>query len=157
VNVTRVLHAGIVVKDLSKALAFYAETFGCRDYRFAKFKKSGYELDLAFVPIGDLQLELVQPIEGPWVRRMQRKGEGFTELCLEVKNLADFYDKMKSRGVTLVDQDELPLTDKKFEQSVDGNMRFAYLPTRTAFGSWIEVMEPYSLEKIGKACRVESK
>jgi len=150
----KILHAGIVVKDLQKALRFYAETFDCRDYRFSKFKQPGFELDIALILMGDMQLELMQPIEGPWVRRMQKKGEGFTELCFEVKNIEDFYDKMKKRGVTLVDQDENPLKVRKFEGGE--GMRFAYLPTDAAFGSWVELMEPYTLDAFGKQYRIDS-
>ena len=148
-HMPRISHVGIVVKDMQKALDFYADVFGCRDYRIKRVERPGYKANVAFIPVGDMQIELIQPIEGPWVRRLQRKGEGFTELCFEVENMEEFYDKMKARRVTLVDEDELPMTNRKFDRSKEG-IRFAYLPTEAAFGSWIEVMEPYSVDTIGK-------
>ena len=104
---------GIVVNDLEQAIAYYANTLG-----FGPFTRSGVDFNLvfdfieyrgerveteflmAFAALGNLELELIQPVSGPSHYRecLARSVEGLHHLCFDVDNLNERLERCRAMG-----------------------------------------------------------
>jgi methylmalonyl-CoA/ethylmalonyl-CoA epimerase len=65
---------------------------------------------IAFLPIGESKIELVQPTDDTTgvARFLANKGEGFHHVCFEVPDLAATLDRLAADGVQLIDQTPRP-------------------------------------------------
>jgi methylmalonyl-CoA/ethylmalonyl-CoA epimerase len=134
-------HVGIVVKDIGKVAKFYKEALGCKAGKIYQVDVPGYKLKYALLPIGEDYVELLEPETGPWIKRLEERGEGsLWELCFEVDDIEAFYDKMKKRGIILTDRFDQPLIEKKYVEVPTGS-RFAYMPRDKTYGTWVEILE----------------
>ena len=133
-------HVGIVVKDINKTLSFFQEVFGTAEERAFSVARPGYKIKYALTKIEDNYIEFIEPEEGPWVGRLKERGEGsIWELCFEVNNIEEFYDKLVKRNIMPVDRFDKPMTEK-YSTSPSGN-KFFYLPRDKTYGIWIEILE----------------
>lgn len=96
----RIDHVGIVVKDLDAATETYARHFG-----FAVDPSKGGEVAAlgirnAFMPIGESDLEFIQPItsEGPVAQFAAERGEGTFMLSIEVDDVEKAVEHLRSLG-----------------------------------------------------------
>jgi len=140
-------HVGIVVSNLEKAMKFYSEMFGWKVPDEPPYNKileidvPGERTRYALLKANEnTYVELLQPIEGPWLRRLKERGEGaMWELCIEVEDMQKFLKEIEKRGVKPLDRFDQP-TDKKYELAPSG-AKFLYLPPEKCFGTWIEILE----------------
>ena len=99
----RVDHVGIAVKNLDEAVKFY-ESLG--------FKASGYEVvaeqkvKVAFLPCGDSELELLESTdpEGPIAKFIEKNGPGIQHIAIRVDDIDKALEELKEKGVRLIDQ-----------------------------------------------------
>ena len=99
----RVDHIGIAVKNLDEAVKFY-ESLG--------FKATGYEVvaeqkvKVAFLPCGDSELELLESTEpdGPIARFIEKNGPGIQHIAIRVDNIDKALEELKAKEVRLIDQ-----------------------------------------------------
>ena len=99
----RVDHIGIAVKNLEDAVKFY-ESLG--------FKATGYEtveeqkVKVAFLPCGDSELELLESTEpdGPIARFIEKNGPGIQHIAIRVDDIDKALEELKEKGVRLIDQ-----------------------------------------------------
>ncbi len=142
--IIKIDHIGIVVESLSKEIIdFYTKVFGCEQPRFFKLKNPNEEIDYCHMRIIDNYIELLAPKKGPFVDFLKEKGQGMmVELCFEVDDIKEFYDRMKTKGITLVDSEGNPLPEEKPYAMVPGDdNKYAYLPRDRSFGTIIEIIE----------------
>ena len=89
---------GIVVRDMDKALKNYSEIFGIEfpkvfipEYfnRTYKGKPADFKYKVALGMMGDLQVELIEPMQGETAYRefLEKWGEGIHHLGFDVKNM----------------------------------------------------------------------
>jgi catechol 2,3-dioxygenase-like lactoylglutathione lyase family enzyme len=143
-------HVGIVVKDLDKSIDFYVNNLGAtvgKIYEFsdveAFFDKEepGHSFRYTFLMYENGYLELLQPKRGPFLDILKERGDGaVAEVCLEVSDMAAFYDEMKKKGILLTDMHWRPFKGKKYIGSPSGN-KFGYLPLEATGGTLIELLE----------------
>jgi methylmalonyl-CoA/ethylmalonyl-CoA epimerase len=106
-RIKRIHHLTIAVRDLEGARLTFEQLFDVR---------GGDTVDLAAfgvravdVPIGDDVLQLVSPsdADNPVMRFLERKGEGFYNLALEVEGLDETVRELASQGVRVSEPVEL--------------------------------------------------
>ena len=92
----------------------------------------GVGLNVAFVGVGESQIELLEPSdpEGTVARFLARRGEGMHHLCFEVPDVDAAIADLAARGVELIDQHAEP----------GAQGRVAFLHPRANHGVLIELM-----------------
>ena len=127
----RVDHVGIAVKDLDEAVKFY-ESLG--------FKASGYEVvaeqkvKVAFLPCGDSELELLESTEpdGPIARFIEKNGPGIQHVAIRVDDIDKALEELKEKGVRLIDQTP---------RYGAGNARIAFVHPKATGGVLLELTQ----------------
>jgi len=120
-KVTRCDHITIAVRDLDQAIDTFSNLFGLHARDRRKVKHMGMEN--AFIPLGDMAIELIQPLGDPESpddvqRTLDRKGEGIMNLCLTVENLREAIAHLEGTGVRIIkgrdaDGDEIAFVHPK--------------------------------------------
>lgn len=97
-------HIGIVVQDIQQALRVYQTALGLQLQEVMEIPEQ--EVEVAFLPLGESTLELVQPTsDGTGVAKfLQRRGEGIHHLCVQVEDIERALAQLKSHGVQLIDE-----------------------------------------------------
>ena len=101
-TVQRINHVAIVVDDIDSALGFWRDGLGL-EVTYVEDVPS-QESIVAFLPIGDSEVELVKPTspDSSVARFLSRRGPGIHHICFEVDNLVSFLDRLQKLGVHLV-------------------------------------------------------
>lgn len=101
-------HIGIAVPDLKEATRFYTEILGLAIYGLEELPHYGVEM--AFLPIGDIEIELVTPTssDSPVAKFLNKHGPGFQHIAYRVADVAKEFERLKALGVRMVDEEPLP-------------------------------------------------
>ena len=96
----RIDHVVIVVKDIEIALATYSRNFGFEPDRSRGGDVPALAIKSAFMPIGESDLEFIQPTsdDGPVAAFAKDRGEGTFMLALEVDNLQSAVEELRMIG-----------------------------------------------------------
>lgn len=102
----RIAHMGIAVADLEKAKDFYARKMGLA----ITHEEMVGALKIAFVPVGETNLELVCDTdpEGVISRHIAKRGEGVQHIAYEVDDIDAALAELRERGVRLIDETPRP-------------------------------------------------
>lgn len=124
-------HIGIVVRDIQTALKVYETALGLPLKEILHVPDQ--EVKVAFLPIGESNLELVQPTaENTGVAKfLDKRGEGIHHISIEVADIESSLAQLKAQGVQLID--EVPL------QGAHG--RVAFIHPKGTHGVLIELIE----------------
>jgi methylmalonyl-CoA/ethylmalonyl-CoA epimerase len=98
-------HIGIAVDDLDAAIDLYREKLGFEVEAIEDVP--GFGVKVAFLPLGEGSVELVQPVTGDsaMARFLEKKGPGFHHLCLRVEDIRAELARLEAAGVQLVDRE----------------------------------------------------
>lgn len=104
----RVDHTAIVVADMDAALGRYAAILGA--VPSSREVVPDQEVEIAFLPIGDTQLELIQPTTpGSGVARfLAKRGEGLHHVAILVDDIDEELARLAGEGVPLIDRRSRP-------------------------------------------------
>jgi len=129
--IKRVDHIAIAVKNLDEALGVFESLLGTKAAHIETIAEQGVKA--ALIPIGDGEIELIQPIdaEGGVAKFIEKRGEGIHHICLEVDNIDEELKSLAARGVELI--------DKQARKGLAGKV--AFLHPRAAKGVLIELAE----------------
>ena len=125
-------HIGIAVKDLDQAIKLYKDVFGIEP---SLVYESAYtKAKIAFIPIGETRIELIQPSNPESVvgKFLEKKGEGIHHISFKVKDVDQSLMEIESKGVQLI--------DKKSRQ-VRENERVAFLHPKSTNGVLFELIQ----------------
>lgn len=128
----RIAHLAIVVDDIQTALNFWRDAMGLE---MAELRDVPAEAaQVAFLPVGDSEIELVQPTnaDSGMAKFLAKRGAGMHHICLGVEDIKATMEKLKTKGVRLIN--EAPLT------GVDGR-RYAFIHPQSATGVLVELYE----------------
>ncbi len=130
--ITRIDHIGIAVQDNREALGFFEDALGIKVERVES--EEGGKTDVAFLPVGASDVELVQPrdTESGLAKFLTKRGEGVHHICLEVDNIDEALARLKLHGAQLID--ETP------RQNARGQ-RYAFVHPKSAHGVLIELYQ----------------
>lgn len=130
-NNCKLEHIGIAVKNLKEAIKIY-EAFGLQVDSIEAVEEQ--KVTTAFIPCGSVNLELLEAIgnEGPVAKFIEKRGEGIHHISLRVKNIAASLDKLKEKGIRLVDE-----TPRKGAH----NSKIAFIHPKATKGVLIELVE----------------
>lgn len=88
-------HIAIVVKDIDASLSFWHDALGLTLDHIEDVPSQ--QSKVAFIPIGDSEIELVQPTtsESGVAKYLEKRGEGMHHLCIEVDQIESVLDMLK--------------------------------------------------------------
>jgi methylmalonyl-CoA epimerase len=133
--IKKIDHIGIAVKDLNETTRFYRENLGLEIEAVEEIKEQ--KAKVAIIPIGEGRIELLQStnLDGPIAKFIEKRGEGIHHIALEVERIEETLQKMKKKGVQLVDQ----------KPRIGANrMKIAFLHPRSTKGVLIELCEKHT-------------
>ena len=127
----RIDHVGIVVRDIQEALEVYGTALGLPLTEIVEVPDQ--EVEIAFLPVGESNIELVQPTTDDTgiARFLERQGEGIHHICIEVEDIKATLARLKDHDVPLID--EVP------RQGAHG--RVAFVHPEGAHGVLVELVE----------------
>ncbi len=107
-NIKKIDHIGIAVKDLDNALKLYTDVFGLKIMKIEEHED--LKLKIAFLQMGEAMLELVQPtgpgsLSAKWI---EEKGEGLYHLALRVENIHEALERLAEKGIAMRDNEPKP-------------------------------------------------
>jgi len=139
-------HVSVVVRDIEKAVEFY-QSLGIGPFppligpsgptpltgKTVRGKPADYQIDLRHAEggVGQLQFEVIQPLEGetPVKEFLEKRGEGIHHIGFFVDDLEGETARMAEKGFKITQSGETP------------EVRWAYFDTDVVGGVVIELME----------------
>ncbi len=85
--VKKINHVAVVVNDIDAALGFWRDVMGLELDHIEEVPSQASKV--AFIPVGDSEVELVQPTdpESGLGKYLEKRGEGLHHLCVEVEDI----------------------------------------------------------------------
>ncbi|MGZ3772926.1 MAG: VOC family protein [Pseudobdellovibrionaceae bacterium] len=137
----RYLHAMVRVKDLDRALDFYCQKLGLKEFRRMENEKGRFTLVFVGISADGPMVELTYN----WDQKEDYTyGRNFGHLAFEVDNIYDFCTRLRDEGVTIL------------RPPRDGHMAFIRSPDQISIellqkGSALPPQEPWlSMSNIGE-------
>ena len=95
------------------ALAFWQDALGIQVDHVEDVPSQ--KAQVAFLPVGDSEIELVQPTDGDTgaARFLAERGGGMHHLCFEVDHLGEMLVELKSKGIRLINEEPIELPGRK--------------------------------------------
>jgi methylmalonyl-CoA/ethylmalonyl-CoA epimerase len=130
-KVKKISHIGLAVADLEPVRRMYTELL---DLPLDHEEMLG-ELKIAFVPVGETNLELVQSTdpEGVMAKYVAKKGEGIHHIALEVEDIHSAVEELKAKGMEMIDKEPRPGAH---------GATIAFLHPKATHGVMIELVQP---------------
>lgn len=127
----RIDHIGIVVRNIQKALAVYEAALGLPLKEVIRVPEQ--QVEVAFLPIGESNIELVQPTSDDTgiAKYLEKRGEGIHHICVEVEDIEKALDQLKAHGVQLIDEEP--------RRGAHGSV--AFIHPKGAHGVLVELVE----------------
>ncbi|MCL4548273.1 MAG: methylmalonyl-CoA epimerase [Bacteroidetes bacterium] len=131
-NLTKIEHIGIAVKNLEESIKHYENIFGLKCYAIEEVKDQ--KVRTAFFMLGQTKIELLESTEpdGPIARFIENKGEGIHHIAFATDNLNDALKEAEEKNVQLV--------NKESRIGAEG-FKIAFLHPRSTNGVLIELCE----------------
>lgn len=131
-QVKRIDHIAILVDDLENTLAFWRDALGLELSH--RENNPDEQAEIAFLPSGDSQIELVRPTtqDSGLARYLEKRGPGMHHICLQVDDIEGMLARLKAKGIQLIN--EQPRTGS------DGR-KYAFVHPKSAYGVMLELYE----------------
>lgn len=102
--IKKVNHIAVVVPDLDASMRFWVDALGLKLSH--KEHVASQAVNVAFLPVGDSKIELLQPTdsESGVARYLEKKGPGMHHICLEVDDLEPVLAKLQKADVQLINE-----------------------------------------------------
>jgi len=130
-KVKKIDHIAVVVEDIDSSLAFWESALGIKVGKVEDVPAQNARV--AFLPVGDGKVELVQPTdpESGIGKFLNDRGGGMHHFCLEVDDIADMVAQLKEKGVRLINESPLEMEGRKI----------AFIHPKSASGVLVELYE----------------
>ncbi len=106
--ITKLDHIAIAVQDIEEASRFYTEMLGLEVSGIEELPKE--KVKVAFIPIGDTRIELVQPLteDSPISGFLQKRGQGLHHLCFQSDDIQEDVRVMVDAEARMLDKTPRP-------------------------------------------------
>jgi methylmalonyl-CoA epimerase len=131
--IQKIDHLGIAVSDLDEALKLYRDTLGLEVTKTEDFGG----MKIAFIAIGDTELELLQPTDpsSALAKFIEKRGEGIQHVALRVDDVEKSLEELKAKGLRVIDEKPRPGA---------GNATIAFFHPKSTHGVLLEICQPNS-------------
>jgi methylmalonyl-CoA/ethylmalonyl-CoA epimerase len=125
-------HVAVLVEDLEQALSFWQEALGLELDHVEEVESQ--EAKVAFLPLGETEIELVQPTasDSGLSRYLEKRGGGLHHLCFAVEDVAQKLGELQGKGVHLINKEPLRLDDGR---------QIAFIHPKSTGGVLIELVQ----------------
>lgn len=125
-------HVGIAVKSLDDRIGFWHDALGLELGGTEDVPAEGVRV--AFLPVGTSRIELLEATrpDSPIAKFVEKRGEGIHHITLQVASIQSVLDRLKVRGVQLLDDTPRPGA---------GGTMVAFLHPRAAGGVLVELVD----------------
>lgn len=130
-QIKKINHVAIVVRDIEESLKFWESAMGLELHHVEDVPSQASKV--AFIPIGDSEIELVQPTteDSGMAAYLEKRGEGMHHLCVEVDDIEAKLQELKEAGVRLINDAPQVLPGRKM----------AFIHPKSASGVLVELYE----------------
>ncbi len=137
-----IVQVGIIVRDVERAAAHYAEVFGLPKPEIVLIAADSFAQTVyrgqpstahgraAFFDMGPIQMELIEPIGAPstWEEFLRTHGEGIHHIAVRVERFEEAKALLQARGMPVVQSG-----------GWDGG-RYAYIDSVSQLGTILELL-----------------
>jgi methylmalonyl-CoA epimerase len=130
--IKRIDHIAIVVPDIEQAQSFYEGALGMKVGHVERVDDQ--EVIVAFLPAGESEIELVEPLGGDSGvgKYLAKRGAGIHHIALEVDDLTAMLARLKEKNVRLINE----------EPTIgSGGKKIAFIHPESTFGVLVELYE----------------
>ena len=130
-KIKKINHVAVVVEDINSSLAFWEGALGIKVGKVEDVPVQ--KARVAFLPVGDGKVELVQPTdpESGIGKFLIERGGGMHHLCLEVDDITGMLAQLKEKGVKLINESPIEMEGRKI----------AFIHPKSASGVLVELYE----------------
>ena len=131
-EIKRIHHIAILVENLDSSLSFWQDILGLNPSKVTEIPDESARI--AFFPLGESELELVQPTsaDSGLSRYLEKRGPGMHHLCLEVTDLSALLVHLKANGVQLINDEP---------KIGEGGKLYAFIHPKSANGVLMELYQ----------------
>lgn len=146
-SIIRINHVAIVVEDLEEALVFWRDSLGLQLSHVEDVPDQ--DSLVAFLPIGQAEVELVKPTsdESGVARYLKKRGPGIHHICFEVDDIDSCIEILRERDVRLINEKAILGT---------GGKRIAFIHPESTHGVLVELYQLTPDEPEIRLARVRS-
>jgi methylmalonyl-CoA/ethylmalonyl-CoA epimerase len=125
-------HVAIVVEDVDSALTLWRDALGLPLQK--RERNDGEAVEIAFMPLGDSEIELIAPItETSGVAKyLAKRGMGMHHICLEVDDILGMMEQLRGKGIELIN--DVPKVNEH-------GTKYCFIHPKSTFGVMIELYE----------------
>ncbi len=131
-KIKKIDHVAFVVGDIDEALSFWQSALGIELEHQEDVPRE--KSTIAFLPVGDSEIELVQPTsdDSGIAKYLEKRGPGMHHICLEVDDIYGMLAQLKSKDVQLIHEDPVVAESGK---------KYAFIHPKAAYGVLVELYE----------------
>jgi methylmalonyl-CoA/ethylmalonyl-CoA epimerase len=141
-----VCQVGLIVRDIERSIEAYSRVFGLpkpnvivtdgQESAHTRYRgePTNARAKLAFFDMGQVSLELIEPIGGPstWQEFLAEKGEGVHHIAFLVKGTDQVVAFLEAKGIAVIQQGDYT------------GGRYTYVDSAPALGVILELLENFS-------------
>lgn len=102
----RIDHIAIIVRDIEASAKLFCESYGFEMYSESERVDPSGEFKSVFLTSGEIKIELISPIglENSFSRFIEKRGEGFHHISIEVDDIDKELGSLKDKGQRLINE-----------------------------------------------------
>lgn len=99
-------HIAIIVKDIEASASLFCEVYGFEMHSASERVDPSGEFKSVFITSGEIKIELISPIgsENSFSKFIEKRGEGFHHISIEVEDINKELDSLKEKGKRLINE-----------------------------------------------------
>lgn len=131
-RIKKIDHVALVVSDMDAALNFWQDALGIQLDHQEEIPRE--KSAIAFLPVGDSEIELVQPTsdDSGVAKYLEKRGPGMHHICLEVDDIDAMMSQLRAKEIRLIHEEPVV---------ADNGKKYAFIHPKAAFGVLVELYE----------------